>query len=126
LHYDFEVFGDERSITELMVKVFAQKEADIKIAERIHLDGREAKGVVMGETYGNAPFARGHIDCLEIVNGEGAIARAIPMVDVKNEQAKVTHEAAIGSIDKKQLQTLMAHGLSEEQAVDVIVKAILG
>jgi len=140
LDYDFEVFGEEKSINELVVKVFGKKEDDIKIAEKIHLNGREAKGlaksrlvlkdnakaVVMGETYGNAPFARGHVDCVEIVAGEGVIARAIPVVYVKDKQAKVTHEAAIGSIDKKQMQTLMARGLNEEEAVDVIVRGILG
>jgi len=140
LDYDFEVFGEEKSISELTVKVFGKKEDDIKIAERIHLNGREARGlaksrlvlkdnakaVVMGETYGNAPFARGHVDCMEIVDGEGVIARAIPVVYVKDKQAKVTHEAAIGSIDKKQMQTLMARGLNEEEAVDVIVRGILG
>jgi Fe-S cluster assembly scaffold protein SufB len=140
LDYDFEVFGEEKSINELTVKVFGKKEDDIKIAERIHLNGREARGlaksrlvlkdnakaVVMGETYGNAPFARGHVDCIEIVNGEGVIARAIPVVYVKDKQAKVTHEAAIGSIDKKQMQTLMARRLNEEEAVDVIVRGILG
>ena len=53
------------------------------------------------------------------------IARAIPVVYVNDKQAKVTHEAAIGSIDKKQMQTLMARGLNEEEAVDVIVKGVL-
>lgn len=81
--------------------------------------------MVRGETSGDVPLTRGHVDCLEIVNGEGVIARAIPLVYVKNAQAKVTHEAAIGSIDKKQMQTLMARGLNEEEAVDVIVKGIL-
>lgn len=139
LDYDFEIFGGEKSTSELLVKVFGKKEDDIRIAEKIHLDGKEARGlaksrlvltdnakaVVRGETYGNAPFARGHVDCLEIVNGDGVIARAIPVVYVSNRQAKVTHEAAIGSVDKKQMQTLMARGLNEEEAVDVIVKGIL-
>ena len=139
LDYDFEIFGDEKSISELLVKVSGKKEDDINIVEKIHLDGKEARGlaksrlvladnakaVVRGETYGNAPLARGHVDCIEIVNGEGVIARAIPVVYVNDKQAKVTHEAAIGSIDKKQMQTLMARGLNEEEAVDVIVKGIL-
>jgi hypothetical protein len=139
LRYDFEIFGGEKSNSELMVKLFGKKDDDINIVEKIHLDGREARGlaksrlvltdnaraVVRGETYGNAPFARGHVDCLEIVNGEGVIAQAIPVVYVNNKLAKVTHEAAIGSIDKKQIQTLMARGLDEEQAVDVIVKGVL-
>jgi uncharacterized protein len=139
LDYDFEIFGEEKSINELLVKVFGKKEDDINIMEKIHLEGKEAKGlaksrlvlndnakaVVRGETYGNAPFARGHVDCLEIVNGKGVVARAIPVVCVTDKQAKVTHEAAIGSIDKKQMQTLMARGLNEEEAVDVIVRGIL-
>jgi len=139
LDYDFEIFGDEKSINELLVKVFGKKEDDINIVEKIHLNGQGARGlaksrlvlndnakaVVRGETYGNAPFARGHVDCLEIVNGDGVIARAIPLVYVNDKQAKVTHEAAIGSVDKKQMQTLMARGLNEEEAVDVIVKGIL-
>ena len=139
LDYDFEIFGDEKSINELMVKVFGKKEDDINIVEKIHLNGQGARGLaksrlvlndnakamVRGETYGNAPFARGHVDCLEIVNGDGVIARAIPLVYVNDKQAKVTHEAAIGSIDKKQMQTLMARGLNEEAAVDIIVKGIL-
>jgi len=139
LDYDFEIFGGEKSTNELLVKVFGKKEDDIRIAEKIHLDGKEARGlaksrlvlidnakaVVRGETYGNAPFARGHVDCLEIVNGDGVIASAIPVVYVSDRQAKVTHEAAIGSVDKKQMQTLMARGLNEEEAVDVIVKGIL-
>ncbi len=84
-----------------------------------------AKGEVRGETYGNAPYARGHVDCIELVNGKEAIARAIPIVSVTNEKAKVTHEAAIGSIDKKQVETVMARGLDENEAVDVIVRGIL-
>ena len=139
LDYDFEIFGEEKSNSELMVKVSGKKEDDISIVEKIHLDGAEARGlaksrlvlndnaraIVRGETYGNAPFARGHVDCLEIVNGDGVEARAIPMVYVNDKQAKVTHEAAIGSIDKKQMQTLMARGLNEEEAVDIIVRGIL-
>jgi len=46
-------------------------------------------------------------------------------VVVNDETAKVTHEAAIGSIDKKQLETLMARGLTEDEAVDVIVQVML-
>jgi len=64
------------------------------------------------------------VDCMEIVKDQ-AVAKAIPMVQVNNPLAKVTHEAAIGSVDKRQMETLMAHGLSPEEAVDVIVKGVL-
>jgi Fe-S cluster assembly scaffold protein SufB len=61
---------------------------------------------------------------MEIVK-DNATATAIPIVSVTNALAKVTHEAAIGSVDKRQLETLMAHGLTPEEAVDIIVKGVL-
>jgi hypothetical protein len=139
LDFDFEIFSGARSIAELIAKVYGKKDDVIKIAEKVHLNGNGARSLiktrivlrdraraeVIGETYGNAPYARGHVDCIELVNGEQAIAKAIPIVSVTNEKAKVTHEAAIGSIDKRQVETLMARGLDENEAVDVIVKGIL-
>jgi Fe-S cluster assembly scaffold protein SufB len=139
LDYDFEVFCQEKAVAELVVKAYGRGSDDIKILEKIHLDGEGARGMaksrlvlsdkakaeVRGETYGNAPYARGHVDCMELVNGTEAIAVAIPIVSVTNDKAKVTHEAAIGSIDKKQVETLMARGLDEDEAVDVIVRGIL-
>lgn len=139
LDYDFEVTCQEKAIAELTVKAYGKGSDDIKIWEKIHLNGAGARGLaksrlvlsdkakaeVRGETYGNAPYARGHVDCMELVNGTEAIALAIPIVSVTNDKAKVTHEAAIGSIDRKQVETLMARGLDEDEAVDVIVKGIL-
>ena len=139
LDYDFEVFCQAKGIAELVVKAYGKGHDDIRIWEKIHLDGAGARGLaksrlvlsdkaraeVRGETYGNAPDARGHVDCIELVNGTEAVARAIPIVSVTDGRAKVTHEAAIGSIDKKQVETLMARGLDESEAVDVIVKGIL-
>ncbi len=139
MDYDFEVFCEEDSVAELIVKAYGKGEDDIKILEKIHLNGEGARGLaksrlvlsdkakaeVRGETYGNAPHSRGHVDCIELVNGTEAVATAIPMVSVTNEAAKVTHEAAIGSVDRRQVETLMARGLDEDRAVDVIVKGIL-
>ena len=85
----------------------------------------DARVEVTGVTEGNAAGARGHVDCLEIIR-DRAVAKAIPIVSVTNPRAKVTHEAAIGSVDKQQFETLMAHGLTPDEAVDVIVKGMLG
>jgi len=139
LDFDYEVFSGARSVTELIAKVYGKKDDIIKIAERVNLDADGARSLiktrvvltdrataeVIGETYGNAPYARGHVDCIELVNGQQAVAKAIPIVVVTNEKAKVTHEAAIGSIDRRQIETLMARGLDENEAVDVIVRGIL-
>jgi Fe-S cluster assembly scaffold protein SufB len=138
LSIDYEVEAGENAVTELTARVFGHADDDIKIKEKVVLAGRHSKGLiktrvaiedaasaeVTGITEGNAEGARGHVDCMEIVK-DNAIAKAIPIVNVTHPLAKVTHEAAIGSVDKRQMETLMAHGLTSEEAVDVIVKGIL-
>jgi len=139
LDFDYEIFSGAGSVAELIAKVYGKKDDIIKIAEKVNLNGNSARSLmktrvvlrdraraeVIGETYGNAPYARGHVDCIELVNGTEAVAKAIPIVSVTNEKAKVTHEAAIGSIDRRQVETLRARGLDENEAVDVIVRGLL-
>lgn len=139
LDIDYSVEVGEQGVAELTARVFGHADDSIKITERVVLAGEEARGLiktrvaleneataeVTGITEGNAAGARGHVDCMEIVK-DNAVAKAIPIVSVTNSQAKVTHEAAIGSVDKRQMETLMAHGLSPEEAVEVIVKGVLG
>jgi Fe-S cluster assembly scaffold protein SufB len=138
LSIDYEVKVEENAVTELTARVFGHADDDIKIREKVVLAGKDSRGLiktrvaledeakaeVTGITEGNAPGARGHVDCMEIVK-DNALAKAIPIVNVTHPLSKVTHEAAIGSVDKRQMETLMAHGLTPEEAVDVIVKGIL-
>jgi Fe-S cluster assembly scaffold protein SufB len=49
----------------------------------------------------------------------------MPELYVKNEKAELTHEASIGRVNVKQMETLMSKGLSEEEATDMIVKGML-
>lgn len=60
------------------------------------------------------------MDCVEIIRGNDARASAVPRLLVVDERAKLTHEAAIGSVDKKQVETLMGRGLTEEKAVGMV------
>lgn len=69
-------------------------------------------------------FWAGHVDCKEIVQGD-AVATAIPIVEVRHPKAPVTHEAAIGNVNSKQLETLMSRGPHEDQAVDLIIRGLL-
>lgn len=138
LNIDYRVEAAEGAVTELMVKVFGHADDRIRIKEEVALCGQNARSLIKtrvaleddamaeitGITHGKAEGARGHVDCMEIVK-DNAVAKAIPIVNVTHPLAKVTHEAAIGSIDKRQLETLMAHGLSPEEAVDTIVKGVL-
>jgi Fe-S cluster assembly scaffold protein SufB len=128
------------AVGELNAKIYGKKQDKIVVRESISLNGENARGLaksrivasdhctteVIGEAVGNAPNARGHVDCVEIIRGKDARASAVPRLLVVDERAKLTHEAAIGSVDKKQIETLMARGLTEEMAVDVVVRGMLG
>jgi Fe-S cluster assembly scaffold protein SufB len=138
LDIDYHVDCGKDSVVEMNAKVFGKGNDKIKIREEAILSGRNARSViktragikdnatseVYNVTEGNAPYVRGHVDCVEIVSGH-AKAKATPIVSVSDETARVTHEAAIGSVDKKQLETLMSHGLSRKEAVDAIIKGML-
>ena len=50
----------------------------------------------------------------------------MPVVEVNHPLAHITHEAAIGSVDSKQLQTLMSRGLDEDEATDLIIEGLAG
>ncbi|MBE0598077.1 MAG: SufD family Fe-S cluster assembly protein [Desulfuromonadales bacterium] len=138
LDLDLVVEAAENAVAELTARIFGHADDEIKVREKIVLRGANSRGLiksrialdgdataeVTGITEGHAAGARGHVDCMELVR-ERAVGRAIPIVQVTHPLAKVTHEAAIGSVDQQQLETLMAHGLTPEEAVDVIIKGIL-
>ena len=138
LDIDYLVEVEDEGIAELSAKIFAHKTDHITLKEAVMLRGEcsrslikthvvlegQAQADIIGITEAYAKGARGHVDCMEIVQGQ-AKASAIPIVRVFHPEAKVTHEAAIGSVDKKELETLMARGLSPEQAVELIVSEIL-
>jgi len=135
---DYAVDVAEGGVAELTSRILGSGRDRIKVAETIRLNGAAARGLakarlalsgdaqgeVVGTTEGNAPEARGHIDCVEIVR-DRAVANAIPIVRVSDPRAQVTHEAAIGTVNRKELETLMARGLDEEAAVDTIVRGML-
>lgn len=138
LEFDYSVDAEKDSICEMVTKVYGKADDKIKILEKIALNGENARSVIKsrlaitdnaisefkGITEGHAPRARGHVDCMEVIQGN-AKAEAVPIVRVDNPLAKVTHEAAIGCVDKKEVETLMARGLEEDDAIDIIVKGML-
>ena len=105
--------------TGLLVEEGARGVLTSRIAVR-----ENAKAEVYNTLQATAPYTRGHVDCNEIIQDNG-IAKAIPIVNVSHPQAHVTHEAAIGSVDNKQLETLMARGLNEDEAVELIIAGLL-
>ena len=84
----------------------------------------EATAEIKNTLVASAAGARGHVDCKEIVQ-DRAVAEAVPIVKVEHPKAHVTHEAAIGSVDSKQLETIMSRGLDEDAAAELIIDGLL-
>lgn len=135
---DYETTARARSVLEMIARISGRGKDRIQVHETAHLVGESARAVLntyialrdeaRGEVYNtltaDAPYARGHVDCKEIVQGN-ALARAVPVVQVNHPTAHVTHEAAIGSVDSKQLQTLLSRGLTEDEATELIIEGLL-
>jgi hypothetical protein len=135
---DYEVTCQKKSILDMMARINGLGDDIIKIRETGNLIGDYARGVLTSrvavrdnasaEIYSklsaSGSYARGHVDCKEIVQDNGKVS-AVPIVDVSNPKAHITHEASLGSVDSKQLQTLMARGLTEDDATDLIINGLL-
>jgi len=135
---DYETTAQARSVLEMIARISGRGSDRIQIHETAHLVGEaaravlntyialrdDARGEVFNTLIADAPLARGHVDCKEIVQGR-ALARAVPVVQVNHPTAHVTHEAAIGSVDSKQLQTLLSRGLTEDEATELIIEGLL-
>lgn len=138
LLFDYDVDVSKNGVAELITKAYGLTDDQLQVNESLHLNGEGARGLtktriavrdnavseVFTTAEGNAPFTIGHMDCTEVVRGK-AVASNVPKVIVKDDRARVTHEAAIGTVNHKELETLMARGLDEEAAVDIIIRGML-
>ncbi|MDA8424861.1 MAG: SufD family Fe-S cluster assembly protein [Treponema sp.] len=138
IELDYEAVCGKDSVVDMKTRIFGRGADEIHVREAAMLRGEgsvgvltshialkdRASAVIDSEIVADAPYARGHVDCKEIVQGE-ARARAVPIVQVNDHRAHVTHEAAIGSVDSKQLETLLSRGLTEDAATELIIAGLL-
>lgn len=137
---EVEVKLGKNAKSDIETKVLGRGEKDIvTIIDKVTLEGENSKSLIkmraaakdggrvfmQGETCANAAGAVGHVDCQEIVTGVGSVAKAVPIVEVSNDQARITHEASVGKINQKELETLMTRGLDEDEATDLIIEAMM-
>ena len=68
-----------------------------------------------------AEHARNYTRCDSLLMGPDCAAHTFPYIEVRNPTAQVEHEASTGKIGEDQLFYLRSRGLSEEDAVNMIV-----
>jgi len=69
----------------------------------------------------NAENARNYTQCDSLIIGDECEANTFPVVEVKNKTAVVEHEATASKVSEEQLFYLQSRGISEENAVKLII-----
>jgi Fe-S cluster assembly scaffold protein SufB len=69
--------------------------------------------------------SKGHLDCQGLLVDEKSAISLSPEIICKNKSAQITHEASLGKISEDELNYLRMRGLSENEAIDLIVSGFL-
>lgn len=87
----------------------------------------DAKAVFRGKVYvaKNARGAKGHVECSTLLLSPQAKTETIPVLDAENDEVELAHEATVGRISKDHLFYLMSRGLTEQEALSLIVNGFV-
>jgi len=92
---------------------------------RLRLVGRKKSQIeAISQIFAEAP-GKGHLDCQGLLVDKTAKISLIPQLVCQNKEAQITHEASIGKISEEELTYLRMRGLSEKEAIDLIVSGFL-
>ncbi len=80
-----------------------------------------ARGLILGD----APGAKGHLECRGLLLSNSSRIDSIPELDAKNPDVNITHEAAVGKISQDEINYLMARGATEDEATSMIINGFL-
>ncbi len=112
--------------------------AHLDIGSRVMLEAEEtrteivSKALTMGGEIisrgliaGYSPQSKGHLECQGLVlNNQGRIY-TVPELDGRSADVELSHEAAVGKVGQAEIEYLMARGLTEAEAISVIVRGFL-
>lgn len=113
--------GSEIDIGSRVVLSAPQSRAEI-VSRTITTGGRS---IARGRLVGSAPGIKAHLECKGLILKEGGVQLAIPELEATLPDVEMTHEAAVGKIAQDQVEYLMARGLSQDEAVGMIVRGFL-
>ncbi|MGQ4874555.1 MAG: SufD family Fe-S cluster assembly protein [Promethearchaeota archaeon] len=135
-----DIYAMKNSVIKSNIRAFGKcKKDSVRIRDAIYLEGERARSVLKmkaaardggevlmyGITEANAPRCNGHVECSEIVLGKGSICRARPFIRATDPTSSVSHEASLGRFPQKWLDEIMSKGLTEQEAIEVLIEAML-
>ncbi|MFC1830255.1 SufD family Fe-S cluster assembly protein [Thermodesulfobacteriota bacterium] len=80
--------------------------------------------IARGDLIGKVAGIKAHLECKGLILNDG-VMQAIPELTAHVPGVEMSHEAAVGKIDQREIEYLMARGLDEESAISTIVRGFL-
>lgn len=109
-----------------------------KIGGNIYMTGENSKSEIImrsinhggtviqaGLITGENTNTRAHVDCSGLMFTDSGIIEAIPRLRAMHPDAVMTHEAAIGRINPDEINYLQSKGLTEKDAISLIVRGFI-
>jgi len=130
-------FLDSRSSVNFEVAVLA-KRGNVNMQDSTFLNGEKSRGTMrlrMVADKNSTISAQskmiannagiGHLDCMGLLLAKNSQIDVVPELLNKNKNATLTHEASVGRISEEVLSYLRSRGLTEDEAIDLVVNGFL-
>ncbi len=116
----------------------AQPGSELDLGSRVVLSAPNTKAEIIsrsittggtvinrGTLVGEAPDIKAHLECRGLILGNKGVNIAIPELEARVPDVEMTHEASLGKIARDQVEYIMSRGLTEDDAVGMIVRGFL-
>lgn len=80
--------------------------------------------IARGHLIGEVPDVKAHLECRGLILNGGMI-HAVPELQGYADGVEMSHEAAVGKIAQEEIYYLMSRGLSEDEAISIIIRGFL-
>lgn len=131
------IYSQENSSANLKIIINALN-SKIDLEDNVFLQGKNSQGVVRLRLVGRKnsqieaisqisalSAAKGHLDCQGLLTSPSSSISLIPKLVCQNKKAQLTHEASIGKISEEELNYLRSRGLTETEAINLIITGFL-
>jgi hypothetical protein len=129
---------EANSSANLVITVLASH-GEVEMCDSTFLNGKDSNGISRIRMIGDKKSSiiahsrmiandagTGHVDCMGLLLSDDSSINAIPELLNNHKDASLTHEASVGKISEEVMNYLRSRGLTENQAIDLIVTGFLG
>jgi len=116
--------GQEQDTGSKVIHVASNTSSIIK-SKSISKDGGISSYRGLVKVVKSAKNTKSNVICDALLIDDKSISNTFPTIDVNNKNVNIGHEASVGKIGEEEIFYLMSRGLSEEEAIKMIVSGFI-